>query len=515
MDPRRKYTVLTARELPRSVYYDALDLVCLACGSLQQQSLPDGTCRQCHSPLQPVLIHERRPRSNGQLTETEVEGLIRLSAGHPHILSHQAIIQYQENVYTVVEHPGRWGVVVRGRQQSPGEAVASAVQIGRTLLYLHDRGFAHSEVGGASIESLVTIVGGADGGVKIADLSTCVRLQADDAQALRAQINSDTAFLAWLLFYLSTGKELSRASIELAPAVLQPFIERAMQRQYASVEDMLADLSSLPATPPAIDRPLKPSHGQATHPGKKHDRNEDAIVTFTFDKQQEGESVPVGFYLVADGMGGHDAGDLASRTVNQTVTDWIIQVKVLPDLGKATRWLRVEDVPGELLSRAIKEANEMLLSHGKAHDSDLGSTVTAVLIIGDVATIANVGDSRTYLLRQGRLEQITQDHSLVARLVDAGVIGPQEARKHPQRSHIYRCLGHEEDVEVDVFTRQLQAGDALVLCSDGLWEMVPDVEIQRMVESARSPQKACDALVEAANRAGGEDNIAVIVVEIE
>ena len=512
-DPRRRYGIVTARELPRSIYYCAVNLTCTACGALQPDISSNGLCQQCQTPLQPVLIHERRPRPNGHLADADIEQLIRLSTGHPNILSHRAIIQYQESVYTVVEYPGLWDVLVHDQwQRSPDEALAGAVQVGQVLAYLHDHGFAHAEVGGASIESLVVV--GGERSLKLADLSTCARLQLDDAQALRARVNSDVASLAWLLFYLVTGKELSRTSIELAPPAMRPFVERAMQRQYASVQDMLTDFSLLPSAPTPA-RSLKPSHGQATHPGRQHTRNEDAVVTFTFDKEQKGHSVPIGFYLVADGMGGHDAGDLASRTVNQIVTNWIIKIKVLPDLQKATRKLTTEDVPGELLAQAIQQTNEALLQHGQARGSDLGSTVTAALIIGDVATIANVGDSRTYLLREGRLEQITQDHSLVAQLVSAGIIGPEEVRTHPQRNQIYRCLGHKPIVEVDTFARQMQAGDVLMLCSDGLWEMVPDTQIQRIITGALSPQKACDALVEAANRAGGEDNIAVIVVEIE
>ena len=511
-DPRRRYGIVMARELARSIYYDALDLTCPVCGSQQSHVPSDGLCRQCQTPLRPVLIHERRPRPNGHLPDADVKQLIRLSAGHPGILPHQAIIQYQESIYTVAEHPGRWGVLVRGRRLAPDEALADAIQVGQALAYLYDHGFAHSEVGGAGLESLVTVGGGTD--VKLADLSTCARLQPDDAQALRAQVNRSVAFLGNLLFYLATGKKLSRTDVELAPPALRPFVERAMQGRYVSVGDMLTDFSLLPSAP-APARPLKPSHGQATHPGRQHTRNEDAVVTFTFDKEQDGHAVPVGFYLVADGMGGHDAGDVASRTVNQIVTDWIIRTKVLPDLRKATRKLTTGDVPGELLTQAIQRANEVLLRRGQAKGSDLGSTVTAALVIGDVATIASVGDSRTYLLRDGRLEQITQDHSLVARLVDAGVIGPEEVRTHPQRNRIYRCLGHKSTVEVDTFTVQLRRGDRLILCSDGLWEMVLDPEIQRIVEQSRSPQRACDALVEAANRAGGEDNIAVIVVEME
>ncbi len=508
-----RYSITRVRKLTHSIYYDALDLICPACQTIHVTVPSDGLCTRCSAPLTTVLIHERHSHPGSRLPDTEVRQLLRLSTGHTGILPHRDILRYEKTTYVVVEHPGQWGVLVRGRRQrSPDEALAGAVQVTQTLAYLHDHGFAHSEVGGASIESLVTVGGGTD--VKLADLSNCTPLSSGDAQAVRAQINRDVAFLGGLLFYLATGKELSRSNIEFAPPVLRPFIERAMREEYAAVRDMLTDFSLLPSTPTPA-RSLKPSHGQATHPGKKHTRNEDAVVTFTFDKEQDGRAVPIGFYLVADGMGGHDAGDVASRTVNQIVTDWIIKTKVLPDLRKATRKLTTENVPGELLTQAIQRANEALLRRAQAKGSDLGSTVTAALVIGDVATVASVGDSRTYLLRNGHLEQITQDHSLVARLVDAGVIEPEEVRTHPQRNQIYRCLGHKSTVEVDTFTVQLRRGDRLILCSDGLWEMVVDEEIRRIVEQAHSPQQACDALVEAANQAGGEDNIAVIVVEME
>lgn len=511
--PGRRYGVVTARELERSVYYDALDLSCPNCRSAQPAAPADGLCQQCRAPLLPVLVHERRQSRDGQLRDAAMDQLMRLSAGHSSILRHQAIIQYQESTYTVVEHPGHWGVLVRGRRQrSPDEAVAGAAQVAQALAYLHRHGFAYSEVGGMSIESLVVVGGGTE--VKLADLSSCVSLPARDDSAVRARVNRDLLFLGNLLFYLATGRELTRTGIGPVPKVLRAFVERAAQAQYASVNDMLTDFSLLPAGPEPGPS-LKPSHGQATHPGRQHTRNEDAVVTFTFDKEQDGQAVPIGFFIVADGMGGHDAGDVASRTVNQAVTDWVIKTKVLPDLRKVTRKLTAEHVPGELLTQAIQQANDALLRRGETKGSDLGSTVTAALVIGEVATVANVGDSRAYLVRDRRLEQITQDHSLVARLVDAGVIRPEEVRTHPQRNQIYRCLGHKPVVEVDTFTVQLRHGDRLILCSDGLWEMVPDTGIQRIVEQSRSPQKASYALVEAANRAGGEDNIAVIVVEME
>jgi serine/threonine protein phosphatase PrpC len=516
-DPARRYGIAKAWALEHSIYYDALDLTCPDCRVALSQMPPYGLCPQCQSSLDVVLIHERLLPAGGLHSDEEIGTLIQLSAGHANILRHRDVLQYREHVYVVAEHPGRWGVLVRGRRQrSPDEALAGAAQVGQALAYLHDNGFAHSEAGGGvSVESLIVVGGGKD--VKLSDLSACVPLPttaaSGGADVVRALANRSVTFLGRLLFHLATNEELSRTSIDLAPPALRPFIEGAMQNRYASVADMLVDFSLMPAA--QVGRSLKPSHGQATHPGQEHERNEDAVVTFTYDKEQDGRTVPIGFYLVADGMGGHDAGDLASRTVNQVVTERIIQIQVLPDLRKSTRKLTQENMPARILGEAIEKANEAIVAHGQKAGSNLGSTVTSALIIGDVATVANVGDSRTYLLRDGRLEQITQDHSLVARLVDAGVITPEEVRSHPQRNQIYRCLGYKPAVEVDTFTVQLQQDDRLILCSDGLWEMVPDAEIQRIVEGARSPQRASDELIEAANRAGGKDNIAVIVVEIE
>ena len=153
--------------------------------------------------------------------------------------------------------------------------------------------------------------------------------------------------------------------------------------------------------------------------------------------------------------------------------------------------------------------------YARSRNSNLGSTITAALLIGDTATIANVGDSRTYRMRNNQLTQITRDHSLVARLVETNIISPEEVRSHPQRNQIYRNLGHKPEVAVDTFTVPLQRGDRLILCSDGLWEMVLDQDIVRIINTSRTPQEACDQLILAANAAGGDDNISVIVIEME
>lgn len=511
-DPTRRYSILTTHELDHSIYYDAIDLTCPACQAQYQQAPPNGLCQRCHTLMKTTLIHERPINSQSPHSNEAIQQLVRLSANQPNILPHYDIIQYQRRVYTICKHPRRWGVLVRGkRQRSSDEAIGITAQVGQALAYLHVHNLAYAHPSDIGIESIVTTNGGMQ--ALLADLSLCTFHKGNNEQSKQTSIDKDLLFLGKLLYYLTTGEELERSgSIDLAPGSLRSFIEQAVRGQYTSVEAMLEALSHLPSSP---KRALKPMHGQATHPGQQYDHNEDAVVTFTFDKEQDERSVPIGFYLVADGMGGHDAGDVASRTVNQIVTNWVINTKVLPNLQKQTRRLTTDDVPSELLTQAIRKANQALLSHGKAKSSDLGSTVTAALIIGSVATIANVGDSRTYLLRAGTLKQITQDHSLVARLVDAGAIEPEEVRSHPQRNQIYRSLGHDQHVKVDTFTQQLQAGDILLLCSDGLWEMVLDDEVQRIIESSSSPQRACDALIAAANHAGGEDNIAVIIVEME
>jgi len=258
---------------------------------------------------------------------------------------------------------------------------------------------------------------------------------------------------------------------------------------------------------------VKPVSGKDSNIGNVRQVNEDSFVVLEVTRVQESRGIPLGLYVVADGMGGHRAGEIASRTVNKIITEKVLNAEVIPGLASATR--RLDETPASVLSGAIQEANRILNTAAQRQGSDMGTTLTAALIIGDTATIANVGDSRTYLWRDGVLRQVTEDHSLVASLVKAGVLKPEEVRTHPGRNQVLRSLGVKPDVEPDIFTETLQRGDRLILCSDGLWEMVRDPEISRIVARARSPQEACRALIQKAKDAGGDDNITVIVVKME
>jgi serine/threonine protein phosphatase PrpC len=230
----------------------------------------------------------------------------------------------------------------------------------------------------------------------------------------------------------------------------------------------------------------------ATDVGRMRKNNEDSYLS----------AQPVA--AVADGMGGHSAGEVASA----------IAIEELAALGKRGPWenetAATDDLKAAIL-RANRRIREMAASDRKL--DGMGTTLVALLEDGDLVHLANVGDSRGYLLRQGELSQVTVDHSLVQELVDDGRLTPEDAERHPQRSVITRALGIEPEVEFDLFTYKLQVGDRLLLCSDGLSDVVEPTQIRNVLLRVRNPRQAAQRLVKVANEQGGPDNITVIVVD--
>jgi PPM family protein phosphatase len=227
-----------------------------------------------------------------------------------------------------------------------------------------------------------------------------------------------------------------------------------------------------------------------TDPGRRRLRNEDAFIC----------EPPL--FAVADGMGGARAGEIAAG----------LAAAALEEAGSETRGT-------EGVAALITEANRRIWERSLSdpQTAGMGTTVTAALVDAATGTvgIGHVGDSRAYLLRSGTLEQLTTDHSLVAELVESGVLTPEEAERHPQRSAITRALGTESTVEVDTFTVQAEPGDLFLVCSDGLPAMVTDDEMAAAIETAgRDPARAVEALVAAANENGGEDNVTVVLFEM-
>ncbi len=228
--------------------------------------------------------------------------------------------------------------------------------------------------------------------------------------------------------------------------------------------------------------------GVITDTGRKRRRNEDAFVC----------EPPL--FAIADGMGGAQAGEVASR----------LAAAALKESG-------VETGGEDRIYDLIQEANRRVYDRSSTdpNTSGMGTTITVALVENGNVAFGHVGDSRAYLIRDGRMEQVTEDHSLVNELMKSGKLSREEAEAHPQRSVITRALGTDPDVDVDTFTIEAQAGDVFLLCSDGLTDMVGEHEILELVERNRKDiDAALRSLVKAANRSGGEDNITVVAFEI-
>ena len=238
--------------------------------------------------------------------------------------------------------------------------------------------------------------------------------------------------------------------------------------------------------------------------------NEDNLAVLLSTCAHNGRLLPLDLYVVADGMGGHSRGEEASRLTIQCMTQTVIPDIIGSDLIS-------DEIILETLVEGVQWANTMVYESSQKIGTDMGTTITAALVFDGKAYIVNVGDSRTYVYhdREGQLVQVTRDHSLVARLVETGAISRDAVYTHPNRNKVYRGLGDKNTVKVDWFTITVSVGDHLLLCSDGLWEMVRDQEIERIMQKcAGNPPQASAALVKEALKGGGDDNISAIVVMV-
>jgi PPM family protein phosphatase len=255
--------------------------------------------------------------------------------------------------------------------------------------------------------------------------------------------------------------------------------------------------------------PLQLIVGSGQSTGRQRDVNQDTIFTFSSSLGSNNSHVPFGLFIVADGMGGHQQGDVASEMAVRVVVDRIIRDLYIP-LINPNQQAPAKSLQ-EVMLRGVMEAHSTILK--KAPDS--GTTLTAALILGRQMTIAHVGDSRAYLIDQnGQLNPLTRDHSLVRRLEEMGQITPAEAAVHPQRNVLYRALGQGEPFEPEIQSHRLPNIAQLLICSDGLWGVVPDDQMASLIGSKASPHEICQELVDMANEAGGPDNISVILVRM-
>jgi len=250
------------------------------------------------------------------------------------------------------------------------------------------------------------------------------------------------------------------------------------------------------------------SSAVASDPGLRRESNEDAFCTRT----------DLGLYMVADGMGGHAAGEVASRLAVQVVEDFINDTK---DSDSNRTWPFPYDTDlsfdGNRLKAAFRLANRRLAAAMQKDEAlrGMATTAAAILMTKGRPSVAHVGDSRVYLWRDGRLNQITEDHSWVGEQVRAGVLSDADARRHPWRNVVTRALSGGDDPDVEVSEFDVRAGDRLLICSDGLSGVVGFETLESIVGSTDPLQEACRGLIDAANAAGGPDNITVALIKID
>lgn len=243
--------------------------------------------------------------------------------------------------------------------------------------------------------------------------------------------------------------------------------------------------------------------------GKQRELNEDSLLAITSTMAGNSGNLPFGLYIVADGMGGHQFGEVASNAAIRSVAGYVLR-KFHPNLFNV-KADTLEESFQEIMQAAVGEAQRAIQKEAPGS----GTTLTAALVVGQQVTVAHVGDSRAYFVHpDGRLEPITRDHSLVKRLEELGHITSDEAANYPHRNVLYRALGQGEILDPDIFTIAFPQPGYLMLCSDGLWGVVTENDLVRAINEAPNLQRACQNLVNAANTAGGPDNISVVLVQL-
>lgn len=252
---------------------------------------------------------------------------------------------------------------------------------------------------------------------------------------------------------------------------------------------------------------LMSSCGQSV--GKQRELNEDSLLALTSIMAGNSGNLPFGLYIVADGMGGHQFGEVASNAAIRSVAGYVLR-KFHPYLFNVKADSMDESFQ-EIMQAAVREAQRAIQKEAPGS----GTTLTAALVVGQQVTVAHVGDSRAYFIYpDGRVEPITRDHSLVKRLEELGHITPEEAANYPHRNVLYRALGQGEILDADIFTLGFPQPGYLMICSDGLWGVISEQDVVRSINDAPNLPRACQNLVNAANTAGGPDNISVVLVQL-
>ncbi len=462
-------------------------------------------CPQCGADLSGAEPRQHRHRISESKDGREFTSEAQLLKMH---LEHPGLLLPQEYFIEAPYGPPRH-YLVEPEQAPPlvdtlaipqklERVLAWGISLAQSMHYLHQRQVTLRDIG---LKNIVTQENEAQW-VHLRAATVIPPAERSDAARYFAE---DVQNLATLLVYLATGHQARRSRLpESVDAIFSKALTDPPQynaRQLAEALDYARQMLNPPEN-------VTFAIGHCTDVGRTRSLNEDSLLTMHFAPEAESEGITSGLFAVADGMGGHTAGDVASQLIVQT-----IKRQANEDLHTLEKRENALNDPRHWLESAVAAANQSVYEQRRIADTDMGSTLVAALLVNNQATIANVGDSRAYLLTETDIIQITTDHSLVERLVAAGQITSEEAIDHPQKNVIYRVIGDKPQTQVDLFQQHLANNQALLLCSDGLNGFVPDETIWRTWREAPTPQAACERLVDLANQAGGKDNITVVIVQ--
>lgn len=476
--------------------------ICLECTYLYN---PAGAqiCRHCAAALaESEPVHLRATiQESARVEDFQTEGhLVEAKLESPHLRLPPAVftrrVGGRERRYLIAAPPPEeWLDELKPPQDLP-TVLEWGIELAQALAALHENQVAFGPFEGQR-------VGLEAGRASLAEFSKCYYPGRENLY------QQDIRQLASFLLYLRTGKRKVSNRLDL-PEAVQAVLLRALRdgNPYPTAAAFGAALDELLT---AIRRPVSVDYviGRRTDVGQMRKLNEDSLLSLDLVLNNQSVSHPLGVFAVADGMGGHSAGEVASGTALAAVSRSAVDDLLNLDPGESARLAFAHWV-----QKAVSAANTAVHDEVQATKNDMGTTLVMALVVEDKAFLANVGDSRAYLISGGAMQQVTVDHSLVERLVATGQITPEEARYHPQRNVIYRTIGDKAEIEPDTWEIQLQDRDQLLLCSDGLCGMVEDKEMLDIIHRAASPQEACEALVAAANAAGGADNITAMIIQI-
>lgn len=498
--------VHTSKQLNRYLAESVQALIyCPQCGKANPGD--SKFCEECGTPFANVSAYVSRYRLKEAARPERIGNEYTLAGWnlvHPNVLPPRLAFEDKGKCYVAVDEQ-TWGTALQAVPPQDLSLVTGwGIGLADGLAYLH---------------SLRVIVGEIKGNEVALNQKMAAWAEFENARLITPDdwghngttlIAADVRQLAGLLYRLITSQTQfepnHRALTPKANAIFMRALGDMGYQTAAEFAQGLRDIESSIRRPGGLDIHA----ARLSDVGQERDLDEDSILTLELGQVYRSASRPLGVYAVADGMGGHEGGDVASRLAIRAIARRAIEGLVKPHLEESTTSIDFE----KWIKEAVQDANQAVLTRRKAARTDMGTTLVMAVIDNDTAHIGHIGDSRAYLLRDTHLQPLTVDHSLVERLVATGQIKPEEAATHPQRNVIYKNIGDKAQIEPDIRQVKIQPGDVLLLCCDGLSGEVSDADMGNIILNSPSLPVACRELVRAANLAGGHDNISVVLISV-